>query len=210
MNKFLALTKIPIAQTLLHFESIDLTESQIKQLFATQILETVLDDVDKTIITNLLNTVDYIEKFDLSSINVDCELYKKLNELFAFEQALSVGEFRNTDVTITCIDYPIKPVNLDTVNNILKNLANINKDNFKEIIADSFMTLSRIQPFYDGNKRTTLFLCNIALAKQNLGYFSIPNEMYAMFEEYLTLFYRDNNKEPLKNLIINEFIFGKN
>ncbi|MDG6896479.1 hypothetical protein A6A19_00265 [Actinobacillus delphinicola] len=206
LKKFKQDTKEHIARTLLNFENINLSELQTRQLLQTKALNMAMDDVDTVIVTNLLNTFDYVENLNLKSIHINLDLYKKLNEYLTHEQALFPGNIRTQDAYIACIDGSIPPCNVKEIDNKLSFLDNLSDKNYKDVVADTFMDLIRSQPFYDGNKRSTLFLCNLALAKNNLGYFSIPNSRYDNFEYNLTLFYRDNNKEPLKEMIKNELI----
>ncbi len=210
LKQFKQDTKAHIARTLLHFENINLNQLQTRQLLATKTLHRAVDDVDATIVKNLLDTFDYIEQLDLSALTIDHDLFIDINHRLAKEQALFTGRYRDSLGRIGCIDKPIAIPDPEKINAILQALCDIHAKNYKSVVADAFMHLAKMQPFFDGNKRASLFLCNIALAKKELGYFSIPNEKYCQFEEYLTLFYRDNQPEKLKQLIENALIVGNN
>lgn len=88
----------------------------------------------------------------------------------------------------------------------LKAIASINKNNFKEVIADNFCKLIRMQPFYDGNKRSTLFFCNTSLLQKQLGLFFIKQKNYDVFENELTKYYTEEPDCKLKEFLINECI----
>lgn len=60
--------------------------------------------------------------------------------------------------------------------------------------------MCKAQPFFDGNKRSTLCLCNEALLKQKLGVMLIKNELYPEFDKLLTKFYANNDEELLNFL----------
>lgn len=201
-KRFAQDAKENIAQTILNFENITLSNIEIRRLLVTNKLEKKVDGNDALIIRNLLRTLDFIDNIDLSKVIINLELYKRLNGIIAFNQALNPGEIRDGNVFIPCINEPIAPARLSDIENQIDDLNKINNYNYKEVIAQSFMNLSRIQPFNDGNKRTALFICNISLAKYDLGFLSIPNEQYDDFEKELTVFYKDNNVEPLKYFII--------
>lgn len=54
-----------------------------------------------------------------------------------------------------------------------------------------------MQPFFDGNKRSTAFLCNASLIKKNLGIFSIHYEKLGTFNSLLMDYYTGVNKKIL-------------
>lgn len=144
-----------------------------------------LDELNMTIIDNMIKTLDYCKTLDLDKLVINKDLYIKLNSLLAKNQALNVGAFRDRIFYIDCIDNPIEIPNIESIDLILSKLNEVNKDNFKEVIATSFPRLARIQPFWDGNKRTALVICNLALLKNNLGILTIPNNKYNDFTEHL-------------------------
>lgn len=63
-----------------------------------------------------------------------------------------------------------------------------------------------MQPFYDGNKRTTLFFCNTALLKKQLGIFFIENEKYDIFENELTKYYTEQLDCKLQEVLVKDCI----
>ena len=200
----IAETKQKIATTILNFEGINLLKQDIAHLLVTKKINLMLDDVDQRIINNLFNTFDFIENLDLDRLDINLELYKRLNKKLTFEQALWPGELRTQTAYIKSICEDIPPCQLEFLKQELLKLNNIEKKHYKEVIINCFMALIRSQPFYDGNKRSTLLLCNLALYKHHLGYFFIPDSQYKEFDHKLTLFYRDNNKSPLYEMLLQE------
>lgn len=79
-------------------------------------------------------------------------------------------------------------------------LSRLDKDNNKKVVSRVFCLLCKAQPFFDGNKRSTLSLCNVALLKQKLGVLLIKNELYLEFDKLLTKFYANNDEELLNFL----------
>ncbi|WP_406038414.1 Fic family protein [Succinimonas sp.] len=68
-----------------------------------------------------------------------------------------------------------------------------------------FCNLARLQPFWDGNKRTALCLCNMELLKHDFDLLIIPKDKYAGFEERLTPFYKKENNDVIGYLARNCF-----
>ncbi|MCR4554941.1 MAG: Fic family protein [Succinivibrionaceae bacterium] len=81
-----------------------------------------------------------------------------------------------------------------TVQNEISKLNDVTINDFKKVVSECFCNLSKLQPFWDGNKRTTLFLCNAQLIKNDFELLIIKNDSYAAFEEHLTAFYTENDK----------------
>lgn len=205
--------KVFLAETAFHLEGIHFDEVQIADLLNNQ-NKTVLDlDEDAAIIIrNVIDTLDYLQENDLKKIKIDLDLYIKLNSLLAKDQALFVGRLRDIPTVIGCIKDDIPVYEKDMIEKEIHKLNNINKDNFREIIPSVFCRLSRMQPFFDGNKRSTNFLCNIALMKNNLGLFVINYENLKDFNRYLKDYYQEKNSDILKfignNLIINSLEYN--
>lgn len=64
-----------------------------------------------------------------------------------------------------------------------------------------------MQPFMDGNKRSSLLICNLALLKHKFGIFVIPTQKYSEFEKYLRDFYQSKNTN-IYEYIKNEFLIS--
>lgn len=202
--------KLQLIQTLLRFEDIVISERYIYDLIAKTPIKQKIDDDDMLIIKNAINAVTYIECLDNKKQAINIELYQKLNEIVAYNQALNAGQLRAGNAYIPCIEQAIPPAEENNIQENLNLLNEINKNNYKKIVAQTFMNLIRMQPFNDGNKRSALLLCNVALDKAVLSKFKIPCEdqtIYNDFDNALTLFYRDNNREPLEKLIMEKCIF---
>lgn len=200
-------TKLYFAQTLFLFENISLSPIQTSSLLDGSINNRIQLNYDESIVVkNVINAFDFLDKCNLKTLKLDAKFYIYLNKLLAIEQALDVGNFRNGNVIIGCIDGTIPPPSEMAIKKSLKAIASINKNNFKEVIADNFCKLIRMQPFYDGNKRSTLFFCNTSLLQKQLGLFFIKQKNYDVFENELTKYYTEKPDCKLKEFLINECI----
>ena len=199
--------KIFLAQTALHLEDIHLDDIQIQHLLDRQTHQCFeIDEDDAIVMRNIVDALDYLEKLDLNSLLIDTKLYIKLNELLAKEQALFIGRFRDRPTAIGCIPDDIPVYDESLIKNEVERLSNINEASYHSVVPECFCKLSLMQPFFDGNKRSTAFLCNVALIKKNLGVFSISYEKLDEFNSLLRDYYTGENKNILdfigKELII--------
>lgn len=74
-----------------------------------------------------------------------------------------------------------------------------------------FLFISKNQIFWDGNKRTALLTANKIKFSKGLGLLSIPETVFAKFNELLSMYYNSNqSSDELKILsfMYNECIFG--
>ncbi len=70
--------------------------------------------------------------------------------------------------------------------------------------------LSYIQPFVDGNKRTSRLFANAILLAENyspISYRSVDDRVY---KEATLVFYEQNSIEPFKKLFIDQYVFAAN
>lgn len=88
----------------------------------------------------------------------------------------------------------------------------IEKINSTEYIIEkaliAVLMISYIQPFEDGNKRTSRLLCNailLALGCAPLSYRSVDENNY---RESILVFYEKNSLIPMKNIFIEQYIFS--
>ena len=88
--------KIHFAQSLCRFEGIYLTDIQTEKLLNKENFE-MLDfpEEESLVIDNVVNTLNYMESLDISHLDVDLDLYIKLNSMLAKDQALFTGVLRN-------------------------------------------------------------------------------------------------------------------
>jgi len=133
---------------------------------------------------------------------------EKIHELLTLDLGVSRG-IRNGLVGIIGTKY--KP--LDNKYQIkeallsLLNLINIVKDPYNKSLI-TLIGISYIQPFEDGNKRTSRLLCNAMLLSFGcapLSYRSVDENNY---RESILVFYEKNSVIPMKKIFIEQYIFS--
>ena len=149
--------KVLLIQNLLRFESLILDTDQVFKLLE-HLDKSSFDQDTSTIIKNVLNTLNFIDALDLKNSKIDLSLYKKLNELLSYNQSLAPGNFRKDHhyAYIPCIKDPISAPSIVEVNYQLDCLNYLSSNNYKSDVSRIFCNLCKSQPFYDGNKRSTL------------------------------------------------------
>jgi len=96
----------------------------------------------------------------------------------------------------------------DALELLFKNIAGAN--NIYEKALMGVLGLSYIQPFVDGNKRTSRLLANAILLEENyspISYRSVDDRAY---KEACLVFYEQNSVEPFKKLFIEQYVFAAN
>ncbi len=91
---------------------------------------------------------------------------------------------------------------------LFKNIAASNNVYEKALLG--VLGLSYIQPFVDGNKRTSRLLANAILLAGNyspISYRSVDDRVY---KETCLVFYEQNSVEPFKQLFIEQYVFAAN
>lgn len=74
----------------------------------------------------------------------------------------------------------------------------------------SVLGVSYIQPFVDGNKRTSRLLGNAILISENYAPLSYRSVVDRDYKEACLVFYEQNSIEPFKKLFIDQYIFAAN
>lgn len=96
----------------------------------------------------------------------------------------------------------------DALELLFKNITHANNIYEKALLA--VLGLSYIQPFVDGNKRTSRLLANAILLTDNyapVSYRSVDDRAY---KEACLVFYEQNSVEPFKRLFIEQYVFAAN
>ena len=200
--------KLLLAKNLFRFEDLEFSTEKIQGILNEKV--EALNSIelgDLAILNGIRRLFEYIEKLNIKELCIEVEFYKTLNGILAFNQSLDPGRFRegNQLVYISSIKDPIKPAPLSFIKERLELLSHLDKDNYKKVVSRVFCQLCKAQPFFDGNKRSTLCLCNVALLKQKLGVMLIKNELYPEFDKLLTKFYANNDEELLNFLETKSF-----
>jgi Fic family protein len=117
----------------------------------------------------------------------------KLHEKVAFKEALSWGEFRNSNVKIGGTEYlPPKSSELGKIfDNGIKELEKISHPIIKAI--SYFLFGAKCQFFYDGNKRTSRLMMNGILLKNGYPILNIKVKDKLEFNKLMLEFYDDGD-----------------
>ncbi|MGL9910048.1 Fic family protein [Enterococcus sp. DIV0213h] len=140
------------------------------------------------------------------------ETSKRINRIVAAEDALFPGEIRTGGVEVSTIQGRYVPPMLteDEVKNQYEEIMNQEISETEKALR-LFLFISKNQIFWDGNKRTALLTANKIMLSQGLGLLSIPETVFAKFNELLSMYYNSNqSSDELKILsfIHEECIYG--
>ncbi len=184
---------------------------------------------------DLISTERLLLYGEKSSTNSEFEAQMILNQKEALEFILENSELWKTP-RISSLEklHSIVGENLDISRNLRKTLVGITGTNYRPLETEfqirdalellfryiananniyekallSVLGISYIQPFVDGNKRTSRLLGNAILISENyapLSYRSVDDRLY---KEACLVFYEQNNIETFKKLFIDQYIFS--
>ena len=140
------------------------------------------------------------------------ETSKRINRIVAAEDALFPGEIRTGGVEVSTIQGRYVPPMLteDELKNQYDEIMNQEISETEKALR-LFLFISKNQIFWDGNKRSALLTANKIMFSQGLGLLSIPESVFAKFNELLSMYYNSNqSSDELKILsfIHEECIYG--
>lgn len=132
------------------------------------------------------------DQFDITRENI-CALHK----IAAKEDALEWGKFRSGGVTIAGTDYmPPRAELLPEVFDKMVDQASIFPDIYDRAI-HFFLTMARVQFFYDVNKRMGRFTMNGLLLSQGYPAINLPAKRQLEFNELMIPFYKTGDQKPM-------------
>lgn len=161
----------------------------------------------------IINQKDALE-FILENINdwskPNLTLIEKLHNFVGKDLNISKG-LRKSLVGITGTNY--RPLEnefqiKEAVENLLNYLSYTNRAYEQALL--SVLGLSYIQPFVDGNKRTSRLLGNAYLLSNDLAPLSYRSVDDRDYKEATIVFYEQNSVEPFKKLFIEQYVFSAN
>lgn len=166
-------------------------------------------------VDDVLTVVNLKRGFELLLNDVQeplLETSKRINRIVAAEDALFPGEIRTGGVEVSTIQGRYVPPMLteDEVNNQYGEIMNQEISETEKALR-LFLFISKNQIFWDGNKRTALLTANKIMFSKGLGLLSIPETVFAKFNELLSMYYNSNqSSDELKILsfMYDECIFG--
>lgn len=145
-----------------NLENIDITIDQTKKL-VDDLDDLNLNFYNKNIVLNLYQTykkviheeIEYNEKFPVLTL---MEINKNIGERIVIDN----GKIRKQSVLITGTSYKPPVVNEELINNVI--LDSLYDLNIYSVLSLQ-CKLMKLQPFNDGNKRTSMIFTNLLLSK---------------------------------------------
>ena len=155
-------------------------------------------------ILNLRDAWNYVINNIKDEFNLD--FICKVNAFVARNESLSWGTLRNGTVQITGTEY-IPPIpNEDDVQKQIQDILKIKSTTERAI--EYMLYGMRSQLFWDGNKRTSTICANKIMIENGNGIIKVPDTLLENFTTLLSEFYTTNNKEKIKQFILDNCIDG--
>lgn len=141
----------------------------------------------------LFNAIDQ-KTFSLDQTFV-CELHHEA----ATEEALEWGKFRKGQVTIAGTEYvpPNPEILAELWQKIIFDYHSLEVEILYKKAIGLFLDMSRIQFFYDVNKRMGRFMMNGILLDRGYPIINLPAKKQNEFNRLMLEFYTSGNKEPM-------------
>lgn len=159
-------------------------------------------------ILNHKNAIDYILQNKKDFKKIDLFQIEKIHELLTRGMKVKPG-LRTGPVGIIGTKY-LPMDNQDKIRIALFktiDLINSTKDAFSKALL-AILMISYIQPFEDGNKRTSRILGNALLLANNICPISYRSINESSYKKAIVIFYEQNSIRLIKELFINQFEFA--
>ena len=149
---------------------------------------------------NAIVNLKHAWQFILDNIDqlIDFRYISQLNKIVGNYNLIPYsGEIRKSDVSMEGTSW--KP-NLPDKEDIENKINEINSiKNISDRAITMMLYLMRIQPFYDGNKRTAMMAANQIMIQNGKGIISVSIEHQITFRGMLINFYETNDMSKIKN-----------
>jgi Fic family protein len=155
---------------------------------------------DERIALNQANAWKFLfECVENNQFSLHLEFVCKLHAVAAKEEALTSGQFRSGQVTISGTKYMPPPATelAHTWQNIIFDYTKLNAHDLYQKAISLFLDMARIQFFYDVNKRMGRFMMNGILLSQGYPAINLPVKRQAEFNTLMLDFYHNNNKTAM-------------
>jgi len=130
-----------------------------------------------------------------------------VNEIVARGEALQVGALRNGSVSIGDLTPAIPTV--EEVQQTMDALQNSSISDTQRAL-NTFTGFVRMQPFWDGNKRTAMLLANKDLITHGRGLLVVTEKNGLVFNDALSQFISDGSPIPLQKQLYEHCLGGLN
>lgn len=158
-------------------------------------------------INNLKHAWSFI--FENLDYPLDYAFVCKLHQAIGSNLIYNAGFLRNGDVFIGGIDPTVWTPDIpndDEFKLMLRRLRLI--EDPAERAVETMLYCVRTQPFWDGNKRTSMLAANQILISNGCGILSVPEHEMDNFKRRLVEFYISGEKEAIKSFVYDKCIFG--
>ncbi|WP_406616856.1 Fic family protein [Mycoplasmopsis adleri] len=181
-----------------NLENVNITVKQTKRMI-NDLSALPLSQYEQYIVLNLYDVYKQIanEEIQYNKKNPLITLMN-INKVIGNQIIYQNGTLRQGHVEITGTSYTPKPVSYEEVNNLILNtLYEMNEDNILLL----HCKLMKIQPFNDGNKRSTMVFSNLLLNKYFNKILLIKNKDIDKYRDLFIEYYEtDDNKQFIKFL----------
>ena len=131
----------------------------------------------------------------------------RVNEIVARGEALRVGALR--DGTVTIGELTPKVPTVEEAEQAISILQNSGASDTQRAL-DTFTSFVRMQPFWDGNKRTAMLLANKALITHGRGLLVVTEKNGLIFNDTLFQFINDGKPIPFQKQLFEQCLGGLN
>ncbi|KRL11682.1 Fic family protein [Schleiferilactobacillus perolens] len=191
------------------FEHLTLQYSEVESILKDQYVPDIKPS-EIQVILNLRDAYQYAATInnvtDFSLTNV-----LEINLLVKGARAQDAGQIRTTDVIVPLTNETYQPP-IPNEAQVQKLVTNIMSDTTTttDKALTLMLTLSRMQPFMDGNKRTAIVAASALMFADKRGLIAIPEDKLHWYSWQLTKYYRSDNMQPLKQWLADNAVFGIN
>ena len=146
--------------------------------------------------------------FDGIGKPLDLVFLEEMHEIVArFDVSYQyLGKLRDEDVIISGTKWRPELPNIDVLDSFLKRRKSDISDTDYAIRVG--LSIMRMQPFKDGNKRIGSFSINKVLIENGRGIFNVPVKLDGTFKQKLVDFYESDNLDEISKWIIDNCIEG--
>lgn len=186
---------------------------------------------------DLISTERLLLYGEKSATNTEFETQMIINQKKALEFIIANEElWEKLKISTLEMLHSIVGHNLDITHNLRKTIVGITGTNYRPLESEfqirdalemlfnsincssniyekalwAVLGLSYIQPFVDGNKRTSRLLANAILLAENFSPISYRSVDDRAYKEACLVFYEQNSIEPFKKLFIEQYVFAAN
>lgn len=176
-------------------------------------IQTLLDGItvgghklsDERIALNQANAWKFLfAAIEDKQFSLHVEFVCQLHAIAAKEEALTSGQFRNGQVTISGTPYmPPRASELPQAwQQIIFDYETLNAHSLYQKAIGLFLDMARLQFFYDVNKRMGRFMMNGILLSQGYPTINLPAKRQAEFNALMLDFYHSNNKDAMTSFML--------